>query len=106
MQVIPNTYSHAGRVFERIKRNDVAVIYRCTDGRVGYEVHRIRIAEETEYMGKLLPRREILATGSEWGKCGWSYLLSDYKGALKRFNSISEHVNYTDAGVTEDAKHI
>lgn len=92
MQLIPNTYSHSGRVFERIKRNDVAAIYKCTDGVVGYEVHRIRIAKEAEYMGKLLPEREILATSGEWGKYGWSYLLSDYKGALKRFTRISEHV--------------
>src|ERR1700730_13072244 len=92
MQVIPNKYSHAGRVFERIKRNDHAAIYQCTDGKVGYEVHRIRIAEEAEYMGKLLPEREILATSGEWGTFGWSYLASDYKGALRRFNRISEHV--------------
>jgi hypothetical protein len=92
MQLVPKTYSHGGRVFERIKRNDVAAIYQCTDGKVGYEVHRIRIAEETEYMGKFLPEREILATSGEFGTYGWSYLLIDYKGALGRFNSIREHV--------------
>jgi hypothetical protein len=99
MQLIPKTYSHGGRVFERIKRNDVAAIYQCTDGKVGYEVHRIRIAEEAEYMGKFLPKREILATSGEFGTYGWSYLLIDYEGALRRFNSISERI-------PEDAKHI
>jgi hypothetical protein len=89
MQLIPQNYCHGGRTFERVKRNSVAAIYKCTDSKVGYEVHRIRVAEAGEFMGKQLPEREILATSREWGEFGWSYLLSDYKGALKRFNNIS-----------------
>jgi hypothetical protein len=91
MQLIPKSYSHGGRTFVRLKRNGAAVIYQCTDGKVGYEVHRIRVAEAGEFMGKQLPEREILATSREWGEFGWSYMLSDYKGALKRFNSIQAH---------------
>jgi hypothetical protein len=92
MQLVPAKYSHGGREFKQVMRNSVAVIYKCTDGRVGYEVHRIRVAEAGEFMGKQLPEREILATSREWGEFGWSYLLSDYKGALKRFNSIAQEV--------------
>jgi hypothetical protein len=60
-----------------------------SDGKVGYEVHHVRVADAGEFRGKVLPEREVLATNREWGEFGWSYLLTDYKGALKKFNSIT-----------------
>jgi hypothetical protein len=89
MLKIPDAYAHEGRTYVLIKRNALAAIYKCSDGEVGYEIHRVRVAQEGYELGKRLPKREILASIREWGEFGWSYLLSDYKGALKRFKSIT-----------------
>ena len=73
MQLVPIKYSNGRKTFQQVMRNGDAVIYKCTDGKVGYEVHQIRIEAPCEYMGKQLPEREILANNKEWGEFGWSY---------------------------------
>jgi hypothetical protein len=94
MQLIPSTYWHSDYEFTLLHRTEKAAVYECTNFRgahaqkTGFEVHRIRIAPAGEYRGLQLPEREVLSTIREWGEFGWSYLSTDYKGALKRFNSI------------------
>ena len=75
LKQIPGSYTNAGFKFELYSRVGDVAIYRSNKSTI-WEVHRIRVREaETYTLGAKEfshPRREILATGSEWGTYGFT----------------------------------